>query len=292
LVTGGAGFLGSRLVKTLLSKNSDISIKVIARNESEITNLMTTCSNDNRIHLIVGDIRNKHSMNYALQDVDTVFHLAAMKHIDLCELNPSEAISTNVIATNNLLNMFKGNTFIGISTDKAVEPKSCYGATKLLLEKLTMEKAWINPKSRRYIIVRSGNVFGSAGSVIPKWINQIKQYNKITITDLRITRFFIKVEALVSSIINIKERGESGKIYIPKQSIIRLGDLARAVIEVYGNKDTVTEITGLGNSEKLYERIFLKTEKNIVTTNSCETSDEQAGIISVEEIKLWLRNQS
>jgi FlaA1/EpsC-like NDP-sugar epimerase len=209
-----------------------------------------------------------------------------MKHIDFCEMYPSEAISVNIIATMNLLKLFTGNTFIGMSTDKAVEATGCYGATKLLLERLVLEQARQRPDCR-YMVVRSGNIFGSSGSVIQRWKQQIKQSNKVTVTNLEMTRFYINVNTLVDFIIQIIERGESGKIYIPFQKVAGLGDLAKAMIELYGNARTKKEVTGLREGEKMHERLFSPPRKDIVTDLKAECS-EHGENLSIDEIKDWL----
>jgi FlaA1/EpsC-like NDP-sugar epimerase len=288
LITGGAGFLGRHLIKELLDKYSDIEVRAISRHENEMVELIVACNNDKRLKPIIGDIREVDTVKYALTNVDTAIHLAAMKHIDFCEMYPSEAISTNLMATMNLLKLFTGGTFIGMSTDKAVEATGCYGATKLLLERLVLEQAWRNP-DRRYMVVRSGNIFGSSGSVIQRWKQQIKQSNKVTVTNLEMTRFYINVNTLVDFIIQIIERGESGKIYIPFQKVARLGDLAKAMMELYGDAKTKKEVKGLREGEKMHERLFSPSQKDVVTDLTTECS-EHGENLSIDEIKDWLKS--
>jgi FlaA1/EpsC-like NDP-sugar epimerase len=285
LITGGGGFLGRYLIKELLSKYSDIEIRALSRDENDMTETIVYCDSD-RLKPIIGDIREIEALKYAIKGVDTVIHLAAMKHIDFCELYPSEAIAINTIAVMNLLKLFAGDTFIGMSTDKAIEATGCYGATKLLLEKLIVEQSR-KDANRRYMVVRSGNIFGSSGSVIEKWRHQIKQSNKITVTSLEMTRFFINVKALADFIIEIIERGESGKIYVPFQKVATLEDLAKAIIELYGNKKTRLEITGLREGEKVHEKLFSSFETNVVS-NLKSASSQTGERLSIEEIKDWL----
>jgi FlaA1/EpsC-like NDP-sugar epimerase len=287
LVTGGAGFLGKHLVKVLLNKYNNIKLKVIARSENEMAALLTICSNDKRLVPIIGDIRDIGTLEYALHGINSVIHLAAMKHIDLCELYPTEAIKTNVIATMNLLHLFEGDVFVSMSTDKASEPRGCYGATKLLIEKVTLEQAQKFPNCR-YMVVRSGNFFGSTGSVIPKWIQQIKQENKIVVTDLKMTKFFIDVDTLAVFMIEVIEDGENGKIYIPDQVTLELNDLAKAIVGIYGDAKTKLEVVGLRKGEKMHERLFFASEKNIVAELGVETS-EQGEHIETDKVKMWLK---
>lgn len=281
LITGGCGFLGRYLIKGLLEKYRNIEIITLSRNENNVMKTITLC-NDERIRPIIGDIKDIDSVKYALKDVDIVMHLAAMKHIDLCEANPSEAININVNGTKNLLDNFKGKKFIAMSTDKAVEPLGCYGATKLLMEKLVLEKAR-SDSSRKYSIVRSGNIFGSSGSVIEKWQQQIKNNNKITITDPEMTRFFTNVDSLVRFMIGVLENSETEKIYIPYQKVIKLKDLARCVIDLFGDANTKIEVMGLRKGERPDEKLFFEGEKVVTNLNVGYSRD--ADMMSLEDIK-------
>lgn len=284
LITGGSGFLGRHLVTELLNRYKDIEIRTVSRGETEIARMLAESHND-RLEPIIGDIRDVDTLRYALKEIDTVIHLAAMKHVDLCELCPSEAITTNIIGTMNLLMLFSGNTFIAMSTDKAAEPSNCYGATKLLLERLILEQARKNT-DRRYMAVRSGNLFGSSGSVVEKWKQQIRQSNRITVTNLEMTRFFVKVDTLVDFIIEVIEQGENGKIYVPFQKAATLKDVAKAVTEVYGDGKTTMEFIGLREGERMHERICLSPKE--VASQIDECSSEYAERLSIEEMKGWL----
>jgi len=203
-------------------------------------------------------------------------------------MNPREAVSINVVGTMNLLKLFEGDTFIGMSTDKALEPTGCYGATKLLLEKLILEKAKYY-KKRRYMVVRSGNIFGSSGSVVEKWKYQIRGRNEIVVTNLEMTRFFIDVHTLTDFIVEIIEHGENGKTYIPFQKAIVLKDLAKAVIEMNGNDDTKIRISGLRPGEKEHETLF--SNEDVVTTLK-EKSSQLAEKINVAEIRRLLSDRA
>ncbi len=285
LVTGGSGFLGRHLIRRLLYEYQDIEVRTISRSENAIRRLLGECHSE-RLIPIVGDIRNVDSLKYAVRDCDTVVHLAAMKHIDLCEMYPIEAITTNVTGTKDLLDLFSGDTFIGMSTDKAIEATSCYGATKMLTEKLILDQAR-KEKGKRYIVIRAGNIFGSTGSVIERWKQQIRQNNEISITNPKMTRFFINVEALVDFIVETMESGESGNIYIPYQKAVKLSDLAKATIDFYGNKATSVKLSGARVGEKLHELLFIEGEKVISSLDSSRSQDSPR--LSAEEIKNWLR---
>jgi FlaA1/EpsC-like NDP-sugar epimerase len=288
LITGGSGYLGRHLVKKLLDKYADLEISAIGRSGEGIIRLLSVCSGD-RFKPIVGDIRNEEILRFALKDVDTVVHLAAMKYINLCELSPYEAITINVQATASLLKLFRGDTFIGMSTDKAVESTSCYGATKLILEKLTLAEASMNA-GKRFMVVRSGNIFGSTGSVLENWQRQLKRNNEIVVSNPDMTRFFIDVIDLAEYIITILNNGESGKIYIPPQKVIRIGDLAQAFVELCGNTTTKMKVVGQFQGEKTHERLLMSGE-DVVTDMKHSNSDEGKKL-SLEEIKEWLQKNA
>lgn len=286
LVTGGSGFLGRYLNKRLLDKYKNVRIKMISRDENDIAKTMGICR-DSRLTPIVGDIRDSDALKFALKGVDSVIHLAAMKHIDLCELNSMEAITINVVGTMNLLKLFEGDTFVGMSTDKVVEATGCYGATKLLTEKLIQEKAKRNGVCR-YMVVRSGNIFGSSGSVVDKWRQQIRQGNEIIVTNFEMTRFFIDVDVLADFIIDVLEQGKSGNVYIPSQKVIKLEDLAKATIELCGDGKTKMKVVGMTKGEKLHEKLFGEGEEDLVVDLQ-DRSSERGERLSISEIKELLR---
>ena len=285
LITGGSGYLGRHLARKLLARYEDLEISTIARSGEGIIRLLSVCPSE-RFRPFIGDIRNEAVLKFALKDADTVVHLAAMKYINLCELSPYEAITTNVHATTFLLDSFKGDTFISMSTDKAVESTSCYGATKLIVEKLTLAEAAKNP-GKRFMVVRSGNIFGSTGSVIENWHRQLKQNGEIIISNPEMTRFFIDVDDLAEYIITILGNGQSGKIYIPQQGVIRIGDLAQAFIELYGNKTTQMKMVGQLQGEKTHESLFMPGEN--VVTDVKHSNSATGEKLSLEEIKEWLQ---
>lgn len=284
LVSGGSGFLGRHLVRRLFKEYQDVKIKTISRSENDIQKMLVenpSCD----LMPIIGDVRDSDILKYALREVDVVIHLAAMKHMELCQLYPAEAIAINVNGTRNLLELFQGSTFIGMSTDKAVEAKNCYGATKLLMENLILEQAKKN-NGKRYMIIRSGNIFGSTGSVIGRWKQQIKQRGEMTVTNLDMTRFFINVESLVSFIMRVMDEGENGNIYIPYQKAITLGDLAKAVIELYGDEKIKIKNIRLREGERMHETLFAEGEKVICSLDNRRS--EECSKLSKEEIIDWL----
>jgi len=263
LVTGGSGYVGRNLIRQLLNRYDELQIFSLSRSEGMISQLLMECQSD-RLKIIMADIRDCEAMRHYLRDIDTVIHLGALKRVDLCEAECREAVETNVIGTVNLLDNFQGNTFILMSTDKAVEPANCYGATKMIAERLIMEKARKNPGDR-YMIIRSGNIIGSTGSVMDIWKHQIKERNEITITHPDMMRFYTSVEGVVRLYIAVLERGESGKIYFtPQGEPVIISEMAQRAIKLYGDGNTKIKFIGLRQGERMTEKMRSLSEGNTV----------------------------
>ena len=255
LITGGTGSLGQALTKRLLKSDVD-TIRIFSRNENnQIT--MESKMSDDRLRFLLGDIRDRERLIRATEDIDIVFHTAALKHVPKIEYNPFESINTNVIGSQNVLDACLKNDVeraICIGTDKSVSPLNTYGATKLLMEKLFVTgNNYLNSEkhSTKYIAVRYGNVMGSSGSVVPKFIEQIKNNKKITITDPAMTRFSITMNDALDFIVNATNSGKGSEIFVPKMSAYNIMDLKDALHELHGNFEE--EITGIRSGEKLHE---------------------------------------
>lgn len=264
LVTGGSGFVGRHLIGELLKRFPEIEVTSLSRSEGVISQLLMECP-DKRLKIAMVDIRDADAVHCALKDKDTLIHLAAMKRVDLSEDECWEATTINVIGTMNVLRAFQGNTFISMSTDKAIEPVNCYGGTKLVAERLVMEKAAKAGKGERFMIVRSGNIVGSTGSVVDIWKNQIKNSNEITVTDPEMRRFYTSVEGVVKLYIAVLERGENGKIYFtPQGKAMILREVIEKVIAEYGNEKTGVKCIGLRRGERMREKMRNPDETNTV----------------------------
>ena len=264
LVTGGCGFVGYCVIRELLARYPDVEVTSMSRSEGELLPLMEVYTTE-RLRAVLADIRDVDAMRFAAKDADTLVHPAAMKRIDLCEERSQEAITTNVIGTLNALREFSGDTFLFMSTDKAVEPTSCYGCSKLVAERLVLEQARRSQGRARFMIVRAGNIGGSTGGVLDIWKRQIEQDNEITVTDLNMTRAFTSLDGVADLIITVLERGENGRVYLtPREEEIKLGQLAERVIETYGNEETRVRIVGMRPGEKLREKTHLRTEDYVV----------------------------
>ena len=262
LITGGTGSLGQALTKKLLKLDVD-TIRILSRNESKQVD-MDEEFNDDRLRFLIGDIRDKERLIKSLEDIDIVFHAAALKHVPVIEYNPFEAIKTNVIGSQNIIDAAVAQDVkkvICIGTDKSVSPLNTYGATKLLMEKLFVTaNNFVDPEKHRtkFISVRYGNVFGSSGSVIPLFLEQIKKAKKITITDPRMTRFSITMDGALDFILNATNSGNGSEIFVPKMRAYNIMDLKDALCDLFENIDE--EITGIRPGEKLHEILINEDE--------------------------------
>jgi UDP-N-acetylglucosamine 4,6-dehydratase/UDP-glucose 4-epimerase len=262
LITGGTGSLGQALTKRLLEKNVD-TIRIFSRNESNQIK-MESVFNNSKLRFLLGDIRDKERLVRATEDIDIVFHAAALKHVPKIEYNPFEAIKTNVIGSQNVIDACLTNNVkkaICVGTDKAVSPLNTYGATKLLMEKLFVTaNNYLDPKKHatKFIALRYGNVVGSSGSVIPKFIEQLKQKMELTITDLNMTRFSITMDEALDFILTASELGQGSEIFIPKLRAYSILDVKNALQEIIGNFGEKN--IGIRPGEKLHETLINKEE--------------------------------
>jgi len=258
LITGGTVSLGVALTKRLLSLDVK-QIRIFSRNEFKQISMESEIQ-DNRLRFLIGDVRDQKRLNRAIEDVDIVFHAAAMKHVPKVEYNPFEAIKTNVEGSQNVIEACLENNVeraICIGTDKAVSPLNTYGATKLLMEKLFVNaKQYSNPKKHptKFIAVRYGNVFGSSGSVIPKFIQQLKNKEKLTITDEKMTRFSITMDQALDFILKATELGNGTEIFIPKLKSYDLNQVKNILFDIFEKTDS--KIIGIRPGEKLHETLI------------------------------------
>ena len=258
LITGGTGSLGQSLTKRLLATNVD-TVRILSRNESKQVN-MESEFNDKRLRFLIGDVRDFERLKTAFEDIDIVYHAAALKHVPVIEYNPFEAIKTNVQGSQNVIDASLSQDVekvICIGTDKAVSPLNTYGATKLLMEKLFVSaNNFLNETRHRtkFLALRYGNVVGSSGSVIPKFIKMINEGKKITITDSEMTRFSITMEQALDFIIDCTINGNASEIYIPKLKSYSILDVKDALFEIFGKTDF--EEVGIRPGEKLHETLI------------------------------------
>tara|TARA_B100001245_G_scaffold43056_1_gene27642 strand:- start:102 stop:1103 length:1002 start_codon:yes stop_codon:yes gene_type:complete len=266
LITGGTGSLGIALTKRLLDLGAE-TIRILSRNESKQLVMESEIASD-KVRFLIGDVRDLPRLEKALQGVDIVFHAAALKHVPVVEYNPFEAIKTNILGTQNIIDAcLKENveTVIGVGTDKAVSPLSTYGATKLLMEKLfTTAQNYIDKKRYRtnFLALRYGNVLGSSGSVIPKFIQQIKSKEKITITNLNMTRFSLTMDEALDFILESISLGKGSEVFIPKLKAYSIEVLKESLFELLEN--TGEQIISSRPGEKMHEILVNSDEINYV----------------------------
>lgn len=257
LVTGGTGSFGKAFIKTVLHEHNPKSIRVYSRGElmqMEVRNYF----GDKRLRFLIGDVRDKDRLYRAMNSVDIVVHAAALKQVPTCEYNPIEAIRTNVDGSVRVVDAAIDNVVekvMLISTDKAVHPVNLYGATKMVAEKLFIQgNSYTGGRKTKFSCVRYGNVVGSRGSVIPLFKKQKKE-GVITITDERMTRFWIAIEDGVRFVIECIERMKGGEVFVPKIPSMRIVDLADAVAP-----DCKKRFIGIRAGEKLHEILLTEEE--------------------------------
>lgn len=270
LVTGGLGSIGAGIVRQLLNYNPG-QIIILDNRETELYYARISAKSNQNVVFLFGDVRDKERLLRATDGVDVIFHAAAMKHVFVCEYDPVEAVKTNVIGTQNVIECALGHNMermILISTDKAVNPTNVMGATKLLAERLV--SAMCNYKATnatRFGVVRFGNVLASRGSVLENWEKQIKEGKRITITNPDMTRFFMSIPESVNMIFTATYYAENGETFILKMPSIRIGDLADAFLELKGFPADYYEIIGAGAGEKMHEGLLFEGEADLLMEN-------------------------
>lgn len=259
LISGGTGSFGNAVLNRFL--DSEIKeIRIFSRDEKKQNDMRTQYQND-KIKFYIGDIRNYHSIHSALMGVDFVFHAAALKQVPSCEFYPIEAVRTNILGTENILNASISQNvkkIICLSTDKAVYPINAMGISKAMMEKVMVAKSRISGDT---IIIgtRYGNVMGSRGSVIPLFYDQIISNRDITVTDPDMTRFMMTLDDAVELVLFAFENGNSGDIFVQKAPAATIGELALALIKIYGYSRDY-KIIGTRHAEKLYETLLSREE--------------------------------
>lgn len=259
LVTGGTGSWGYELVRQLLPQNPR-EIIVFSRNESAQVS-MSRMFEDPRLTFRIGDIRDLDALTKATHRVDYVFHLAALKHVPVCEEHPYEALKTNVLGTQNVIEASTTNKVkrvIYISTDKAANPSNFYGMTKAIGEKLIVYANLLNTDTK-FVCVRGGNVLGTNGSVIHLFTTQIKTKGQVRLTDRGMTRFFLTLQDAISLLFKASEESLGGEIFVMTMPTCRIEDLAEVLMEDIGIKAEVIE-TGIRPGEKLHEILLTEFE--------------------------------
>lgn len=271
LIIGGTGTIGKSLLKELLNHHPSV-IRIFSRDEHKQFLLQQEMTHHSNIRYLIGDVRDEKRLLRAMEDIDYVFHLAAMKHVPACEYNPFEAVKTNVIGTQNVIQcaVTAGvKRVLFTSTDKAIAPTNAYGATKLTAERLISAAEYQKgPKHTIFCSVRFGNVMGSRGSVIPLFKKQILEQRKVTITNKEMIRYMMTPSQAIALILEANEMARGGEVFVLKMPIIKLIDLAEVIIEEmkenYNIQEPINiEEIGLRPGEKMYEELMTADESRI-----------------------------
>jgi UDP-N-acetylglucosamine 4,6-dehydratase len=258
LVTGGTGSFGKKFTEFMLKEYQPKKLIIFSRDELKQHEMRVRGFDHPSLRYFIGDIRDRERLVRALHGVDIVVHAAALKQVPACEYNPMEAIKTNIMGTSNVVEAALDagvKRVLALSTDKAVNPVNLYGATKLAAEKLVVQSnAYAAGTSTRYSCVRYGNVVGSRGSVVPLFLKQ-RSTGKVTITDERMTRFWLSLQQGVQFVINCIEQMEGGEVFVPKIPSTKVTDLAKAIAP-----EAEMEIIGIRPGEKLHEVLISEDE--------------------------------
>ena len=263
LVTGGTGSIGGEIVKQCLKYGPKV-VRVYSRDESKQFEMQYELKDYSNVRFIIGDIRDKERLQRAIEDIDIAFHAAALKHVPACEYNPFEAVRTNVLGVQNLIDVAmaerKVEKVVTISTDKATHPTNTMGATKLLSEKLiAAANFYKGTRKTIFSCVRFGNVIGSRGSIIPFIRNQISHGGPVTITDKAMHRFVMSISQAVNLVLKSAEIAKGGEVFILKMPIVKIKDLIEVMIEQwapeygYNKEDIEVKTIGLRSGEKVHE---------------------------------------
>jgi len=258
LVTGGTGSFGKKFIQTVLEKHNPAKVIIFSRDELKQHEMRMAGFNQPILRYFIGDVRDQDRLRRAMQGVDVVVHAAALKQVPACEYNPKEAIKTNINGTSNVVEAALDagvKKVLALSTDKAVNPVNLYGATKLAAEKLAVQSnAYAGGRETRISCVRYGNVVGSRGSVVPMFLQQ-RESGKLTVTDERMTRFWITLEQGVNFVIRCIEQMHGGEVFVPKIPSTTIVDLARAIAP-----KAEIEFIGIRAGEKLHEVLISEDE--------------------------------
>lgn len=258
LVTGGTGSFGKKFIEMMLRDYNPAKLIIFSRDELKQHEMRVGTFNDPRLRYFIGDVRDQNRLSRAMHGVDIVVHAAALKQVPACEYNPMEAIKTNILGSSNVIEAALDagvKKVLALSTDKAVNPVNLYGTTKLAAEKLFIQSnAYAAGTATRFSCVRYGNVVGSRGSVIPIFIQQRKS-GKLTITDPRMTRFWLTLDQGVRFVIHCIENMNGGEVFVPKIPSTRIVDLAKTIAP-----QAEIDVVGIRPGEKLHEVLIHEDE--------------------------------
>jgi UDP-glucose 4-epimerase len=260
LITGGTGTFGNAMVHRAI-RDGVSEVRIFSRDEKKQDDMRRRLA-DSRVKFYIGDVRNEQSLKDAMAGVDFVFHAAALKQVPSCEFFPIEAVRTNVLGAENLLNAAiaaRVKRVIVLSTDKAVYPINAMGLSKAMMEKLAIAKSRVAGQGTVISCTRYGNVMASRGSVVPHFIRQIQAGEPLTVTDPRMTRFMMSIDGAVDLVLWAFEHGRPGDTFVQKAPAATIDTLAQALVRVF-NSGSPVRIIGTRHGEKLYETLLTREE--------------------------------
>ena len=276
LITGGTGSIGMNIVRELLDHHDPKQIRIFSRDDTKQFDLMQQLPKNAPVNFLIGDVRDKDRLMRAMENIDIVFHAAAMKHVSLCERNPFETVHTNVEGTQNVIDcaLLAGvDRVVYISTDKAVHPTNIMGTTKLLAERLMLTSYFYKGnKKTKFCCVRFGNVLWSRGSVLPLFLRQISEGGPITLTDPSMTRFFMTLNEAASLVIQAAEITKENEIFVLKMPAARIGDIVEVLQKIMKEENFIKKtvpvvIIGPKEGERKHEKLLTEEESE----NALET---------------------
>ena len=263
LITGGTGSFGeSFLRKVLSSKILFKEIRIFSRDEKKQDDLRKNINNKN-VKFFIGDVRDKESLNAAVKGSNLIFHAAALKQVPSCEFYPLEAVKTNILGTNNLIQLATQHSIervVCLSSDKAVYPINAMGMSKALMEKIAISNFNLNKKGPIISVTRYGNVLASRGSVVPLFINQILNNKPITITDPKMTRFIMPMDKAIQLVLFALKFGKGGEVFVQKTPATNIHNLLQSILSIFNKKNYKTNIIGTRHGEKHYESLLTREE--------------------------------
>lgn len=264
LITGGTGSWGNELVTQLFEKYPNVrEVRIYSRGEHKQVEMKRKFGNNPKIKFIIGDIRDKNILGLAMKGVEYVFHLAALKHVPVCEENCWEAVLTNITGTQNVIECAIANNVkkvVDISTDKAVDPFNLYGCTKACGEKLVINANQNYISNTKFVCIRGGNVMGTNGSVLPLFKKQILESNEVTITDPEMTRYLMSTREAISLVFEAVANSVGGEIFVMRMPATKVSNIVSVMAKLFGNEHTKQRIVGIRPGEKMHEVLVSKNE--------------------------------
>ena len=261
LITGGTGSFGKALLSKYLKSEEFDEIRIFSRDEKKQDDLRNAIKSS-KVNFYIGDVRDIDSLKSVVKGVDYIFHAAALKQVPSCEFFPIEAVKTNIMGANNVLalaDQYEAKKVVVLSTDKAAYPINAMGMTKALMEKVMVSNSRNLHSKTIFCGTRYGNVMASRGSVIPLFIQQIKENKPLTITNPDMTRFMMNLSEAVDLVMHAFQNGNNGEIYIQKSPSTKIITLAKSLLEIYNSKSKIKNI-GVRHGEKMYETLVTKEE--------------------------------